>query len=265
MVLITASLVVTIGAMAAAGPAPDITVREARGVYSVSARFHVPVPPSVAHAVLTDYANIPRFLPDVTSSVVRERGDGRAVVEQEAISRMMMFSKRVHLVLEITEDPAAIRFRDRCGRSFSEYAGGWTLTPRDGGTDIVYELTAKPAFDVPEFILKRLLKRDSIRTIERLTQEMAARAALLGRQAGRDPLLDRRDGLVVTQDGAERRHLRRGTPRPHAVEHGAGLGLERIQHPGRAIGAAGDLPGGRLRQQRARHGIAIGHHVAVLQ
>jgi hypothetical protein len=124
MVLITATLVLALtGAMDGAGPAPSVTVREARGVYAVSARFQVAEPPAVALAVLTDYENIPRFLPDVTSSVVRERSERRAVVEQEAVSRMMMFSKKVHL--------------------------------------ITYELTAKPSFDVPEFILKRLLKRDS--------------------------------------------------------------------------------------------------------
>lgn len=176
MVLATASLVIAFaGAMADTGPAPNVTVREQGGVYSVSARFHVPEPPSVAHAVLTDYANIPRFLPDVTSSVVRERATGRVVVEQEATSRVMMFSKKVHLVLDITEDRDAIRFRDRCGQSFVQYEGAWVLTARDGGTDIVYELTAKPSFDVPEFILKRLLKRDSSRTIERLAKEMALR------------------------------------------------------------------------------------------
>jgi hypothetical protein len=266
MVLVAASLVLAAaGAMVGEGPAPNITVREARGVYSVSARFHVSGPPPVAHAVLTDYANIPRFLPDVTSSVVRERADGRVVVEQEAISRMMMFSKKVHLVLDITETPGAIRFRDRCGRSFVQYEGAWSLTPREGGTDIVYELTARPSFEVPEFILKRLLKRDSTRTIERLTLEIGARAALLTREAGRHPLLDRGDGLLVTQHGAERGHLRGRSPRPHAVEHRARLGSQRIQHAGRAVGAAGDLPGGGLGQQPARHGVPIGSHVAVLQ
>src|SRR5687768_14818985 len=101
MVLVAASLAVLLtGAMAEAGPAPAVTVREARGVYSVSARFHVPEPPALALAVLTDYGNTPRFLPDVTSSVVRERSETRAVVEQEAVSRMMMFSRKVHLVLE---------------------------------------------------------------------------------------------------------------------------------------------------------------------
>ena len=176
MVLVTASLVLALtGAMAGAGPAPSVTVREERGVYAVSARFQVAQPPAVVLAVLTDYANIPRFLPDVTSSTVRERSDSRTVVEQEAVTRMMMFSKKVHLVLEITEESSAIRFRDRCGRSFEKYEGAWRVAATGAGSEITYELTAQPGFDVPEFILKRLLKRDSTRTIERLTAEIAAR------------------------------------------------------------------------------------------
>ena len=155
---------------------PDVTVQEERGVYSVKARFHVPQAPSVAFAVLTDYEHIPRFMSDIKTSWVLERSAGRAVVEQEGISRFMMFSKRVHLVLEITEGADSVRFRDRCGRSFSHYEGQWTTVARDGGTDIVYELRADPSFSVPETILKRLLRRDSGRMIESLRQEMAARA-----------------------------------------------------------------------------------------
>ena len=180
MVLVTASLVLALtGTMAGAGPAPSVTVREERGVYAVSARFHVAAPPAVALAVLTDYDNIPRFLPDVTSSVVRERSDTGAVVEQEAVSRMMMFSKKVHLMLEIVEEAGTVRFRDRCGRSFEKYEGAWRVTAGGAGSIITYELTAKPSFEVPEFILKRLLKRDSTRTIERLSAEMAARGTRL--------------------------------------------------------------------------------------
>jgi carbon monoxide dehydrogenase subunit G len=176
MVLVAATLVLTLtGAMEGAGPAPSVTVREERGVYAVSARFHVEAPPAIALAVLTDYENIPRFLPDITSSTVRERSDSRAVVEQEAVSRMMLFSKKVHLVLEISHETGTIRFRDRCGRSFERYEGAWRVIARGTGSEITYELTAKPSFDVPEFILKRLLKRDSTRTIERLSAEIARR------------------------------------------------------------------------------------------
>jgi hypothetical protein len=150
-----------------------VTVEEAAGVYSVRARFQVPQPPAVALAVLTDYARIPQFMPDVRTSVVLERSAGRAVVEQEGVSRLMMFSKRVHLVLEITEGADTLRFRDRCGRSFTSYEGAWRMSARAGGTDIFYELTARPSFSVPEAILKRLLRRDSGRMIESLRQEMA--------------------------------------------------------------------------------------------
>jgi carbon monoxide dehydrogenase subunit G len=156
---------------------PRVTVNEAGGVYSVAARFHVPQPPAVVLAVLTDYENIPRFTSGVTSSIVLERGIGRAVVEQDATSRLMMFSKRVHLVLEIAEGTDTLSFRDRSGRSFARYEGAWRLCDRDGGTEILYELTAQPSFDVPEFVLKRLLKRDSAQMIDGLRREMAARAA----------------------------------------------------------------------------------------
>ena len=156
---------------------PAVTVREEHGIYSVRARFEVPQLPAVALSVLTDYERIPRFMPGVQTSVVLERGSGRAVIEQEAVSRLMMFSKRVHLVLEIVEGPDTLRFRDRSRRSFARYEGLWRLCEEDGRTEIVYELTAQPSFDVPEFLLKRLLKRDSAQMIESLRHEIAARSA----------------------------------------------------------------------------------------
>ena len=154
----------------------DISVHEEEGVYRVQARFAIPQPASVAFAVLTDYEQIPRFMPDVRTSTLRERGNGRAVVEQEAIARVMMFSKRVHLVLEIQEEASAIRFRDRCGKSFIRYEGSWQLTEQRGSAAITYELIAKPSFDVPPFLLRRLLKRDAKVMIERLQTEMATRS-----------------------------------------------------------------------------------------
>ena len=158
--------------------APDVIVREEKGVYTVSARFEIAQPPSVALAVLTDYDQIPRFMPEVETSVVRERGGAHVVVEQDAVARLMMFSKRLHLVLEIEERPDALIFTDRSRFSFVRYEGAWRLSQRDGHTSISYELAAEPSFDVPALVLKRLLRRDSGRMIERLQQEIAVRAAL---------------------------------------------------------------------------------------
>lgn len=155
---------------------PDISVHEEDGVYRVEARFAVPQPGSLAFAVLTDYEQIPRFMPDVRTSTVLERGNDRVVVEQEAIARFTMFSRRVHLVLEVQEEATALRFRDRCGKSFTRYEGSWQITEQDGGAAIVYQLNAKPSFYVPKVLLTRLLKRDARLMIERLQAEIAARA-----------------------------------------------------------------------------------------
>lgn len=158
-------------------PSPAVSVWNEGGTFSVAASFEVPESAVVALAVLSDYEQIPRFMPGVRRSVILERTPGRLLIEQEAVSRFMMFSKKVHLVLEVTEDTDTIRFVDRCGRSFVHYEGAWRVTQKEGGATVTYVLAARPAFEVPEFILKRLLKRDSGQMISRLRREIAAHAA----------------------------------------------------------------------------------------
>jgi carbon monoxide dehydrogenase subunit G len=160
----------------ASEPAPDVTVSEAGGVYSVVAHFDVAAPMKVALEVLSDYERIPKFMPGVRSSVVLERSPGRLLVEQEAVSRLLLFSKKVHLVLEVTEEDNVIRFVDRSGKSFTSYRGSWHAQSVAHGTRITYALEADPAFEVPEFILRRLLRRDSAQMIGALQDEIASRA-----------------------------------------------------------------------------------------
>jgi carbon monoxide dehydrogenase subunit G len=180
--LLAAAVVAALGPpallVAADAPGPAVSVREERGVYTVRATFEVSQPAATAFAVLTDYEAIPRFMPNISSSVVLERAGVRALVEQEAVSRLMMFSRRVHLVLDIEEGANTLTFADRCRRSFVRYEGAWRLAEQNGRTLLTYDLTAQPTFDVPEFVLKRVLKRDSAEMIERLRREIAARAPL---------------------------------------------------------------------------------------
>lgn len=158
-------------------PPPTVSVAEtAPGVYAVEATFDVPHEAAVAWEVLTDYANISRYVPEVRRSVVLERTGSRARVEQEAVSKFLMFSKRVHLLLAIRESEDVIAFTDECGRSFTLYAGSWRLTDHAEGTRIAYLLRAQPAFDVPDFLVSRLLSRDATAMIQHLRAEMARRA-----------------------------------------------------------------------------------------
>jgi len=162
-------------AVLSAGDGEDIRVREEEGTYHVTAAFAVKQSPAAAYAVLTDYEQVPKLMPDVRTSIVRERTPDRILLEQEAVAKLMFFSKRVQLLLEVQETPDTITFQDTSGKSFARYEGRWTVAAREDRTVIGYSLTAKPTFSVPRFILTKLLKRDAGRMIEGLRAEMAKR------------------------------------------------------------------------------------------
>jgi uncharacterized protein YndB with AHSA1/START domain len=159
---------------AAAGEEPRVEVAEQSGTYRLSATFTVPQPATTVFEVLTAYEQIPQIMPDVRTSTVLEKNADGAVVEQEAIAKFMLFSRRIHLVLDVHQDAHTIHFRDRCGQSFDLYDGTWTIGEQDGRTTVRYELTARPSFTVPEFVLKRLLKRDSVEMLDRLKAAIAS-------------------------------------------------------------------------------------------
>jgi ribosome-associated toxin RatA of RatAB toxin-antitoxin module len=171
-----------VAASAAESQPASVTVHEEGGVYRVAASFLTPQSRAIAQDVLTDYEAIPRFMPDVQRSRIVERRATSIVVEQEAVARVLFFSKKIHLELEVHTEPGRIGFRDRSGQSFTRYEGTWTLAERDGQAAVTYELLAQPAFDVPGFLLTRLLKRDADRMIGRLLAEMAVRAAAAPRR-----------------------------------------------------------------------------------
>jgi ribosome-associated toxin RatA of RatAB toxin-antitoxin module len=154
----------------------QLSVGEAGGVYTVSARFDVAGGPDAAVAVLTDYERIPQFMPGGRTSVVRQRTGGRVLVEQDALSKFLLFSKRVHLLLEVRQEGRIIQFRDLAGESFTRYEGRWQVGEDHSRTVVSYELTAAPAFAVPAPVLRRLLKRDSAEMVTQLRREIARRA-----------------------------------------------------------------------------------------
>jgi hypothetical protein len=163
-----------------------VSVRDgSEGTYEISARFVVTQSPAAVLAVLTDYDNIARFMPDVRTSRVVERQQGSVRVEQETVSRFLLFSKRVHLVLDVEERADGIRFRNRCPQSFESYEGSWTIRPIAAGTEVSYALSARPAFSVPGPVIRKLLNRDSTIMIDRLRAEIGAREAPARAHTGR--------------------------------------------------------------------------------
>jgi len=169
LLTVTGSLLAGFGTLVTAAGLAAISVQEPqKGTFQVEARFHTAASAAAVRTVLTDYANIPRFMPDVRTSEVVGRSEGVTTVRQEAVSQYLFFSKRVSLLLAIDESDTGIRFRDRSGSSFHLYEGAWTIIPRDDGAEVTYVLTARPAFSVPAFVIRKLLDRDARQMIDRL-------------------------------------------------------------------------------------------------
>ena len=156
-------------ALAQSPDTPVVSVQKIDDAYFVTATFSVPFSAADVHRVLTDYPNIPRFMPDVVTSQVVERQGRHVLVEQEAVSTYLFFSKRVHLMLDIEEAANRIEFRDRDRTSFERYEGAWSLAESGEVTTIGYELTAQPAFRVPGFVFRKLLDRDARTLVDQFT------------------------------------------------------------------------------------------------
>ncbi len=120
--------------------APD----EESGSCHVRGVFVVPVSLSVAWQVLTDYDGIGKFVPSVRESRLEPQPDGRRLLRQDAVGSMFLIHHRVHVLLQLEEDPERrIAFRDILGKDFRSYAGEWRIASDSTLIQVDYELEAE--------------------------------------------------------------------------------------------------------------------------
>jgi uncharacterized membrane protein len=183
IVLATAAVVAAVAVPAAAGRRSEAAAiafsveSDAPDRYSVRASFEANAPVEVAWDVLSDYERIVKFVTSVKTSRVREREANRVVVEQEGVGRVLLFSKRVHVVLEILEDPGrSLTFRDLCGRDFRSYAGSWRLEATPRGARVSYSLEAAPISGGPSFAVRKVLRDSARKHLQQVRAEIERRA-----------------------------------------------------------------------------------------
>jgi ribosome-associated toxin RatA of RatAB toxin-antitoxin module len=146
----------------AAEPAIDVKVQQtAEGIYVVTGSFDVGSTSEAVWQVLTDYEAIGRFVSSISRSTIKKRESGRILLEQEGVGRAWVFSRRLHILLDVQEhEQQAISFRDVCGESFKTYEGRWQLSAKPGGTRVAYELRAVPSGRQPGFIARTVIRKN---------------------------------------------------------------------------------------------------------
>jgi carbon monoxide dehydrogenase subunit G len=162
--------------VAPGGAAPRVSVADAgNGAYRVEGSFGVDARPLVAWAVLTDYDNLSSFVSSMRSSSAARPEPTRLLVTQEAVGRAGPFSRALHVVLDVTEEPPGrLEFHDVCGASFRSYAGAWAIDPDGNGVRVTYTLQARPRSS-PPFFARSILASNARGLLEQVRLEMLRR------------------------------------------------------------------------------------------
>ena len=149
-----------------------------RKTYSIEGVFQVKASSTAVWDVLTDYDRIGRFVSSMRHSrVVETRPDGTLIMEQEAVGRVLFFSRTVRLRLEVRRDAEGLRFEDLDHKDFRRYAGSWTTRAAAGGTEVTYRLEAEPDFMAPSLLKRRGLRRGAKDLLEQVRAEILRREA----------------------------------------------------------------------------------------
>ena len=146
------------------------------GTYRLEGHMKLQGPPYDAWKVLTDYEHISRFVSSLRKSTVKDSTTDRILLEQEALGKEFIFSKRIRVLLQVTEMPyKRIMFEDVSHSDFSFYEGSWEIQSSATGLDVVYRLNCKRLFMVPNIIAKDALKKAATELLSEVYAEIMRR------------------------------------------------------------------------------------------
>ncbi|MCS7312578.1 MAG: SRPBCC family protein [Acidobacteria bacterium] len=153
---------------------PTVSVTEAQGLYTVSARLWVPAPPAAVWGVLTDYDRIAEFTHGIEVSRLIERQSNVCVVEQQGRG-ILGIGLRVRLRV-VEQPPAEIQFEALEG-DFQVYRGSFRLEARGGGTEVTYMLESQGKFWIPSWLGRSLIRSRVQRILKDIGAEVLRRYA----------------------------------------------------------------------------------------
>jgi ribosome-associated toxin RatA of RatAB toxin-antitoxin module len=153
-----------------------------QGARRLAVQLRLGVDPQWIWAVLTDYANLSRYIPNLTSSRQLWRRGNRVGLEQVGTQQIcgLRFSAQVELELVEDRDAGELRFAMSRG-DFRRFEGVWRIRSQGQGdqlvTSLVYELTVQGRAGMPIGLIEQRLRDDLASNLRGVQQEAQRRAA----------------------------------------------------------------------------------------
>jgi ribosome-associated toxin RatA of RatAB toxin-antitoxin module len=147
------------------------------GVVTIQADMLVPADAKTAWAVLTDYNNLARFVPEMESSRVISKPGQPLRIEQQGKSGILSFLVPEYIVLQIEEKPVEhIRFKAIAG-SVSSMRGEWRIVGSGNPVRVIYTARIVPLLPLPPLLGTSMIENDVESKLSAVRREIARRAA----------------------------------------------------------------------------------------
>jgi len=160
----------------AADPGLRVDADSTFGVISIDAETLVPADAKTAWAVLTDYDNLARFVPEMKfSRTVSAPGQPKRV-EQRGKSGMLSFFTPEYIVLQMEETPfERIRFHKVAG-DLKSMRGEWLIVGDGNPVRVLYRARIVPRVPLPPLLGTTMIERDVEIKLAAIRREIARRA-----------------------------------------------------------------------------------------
>ncbi|MEB3246848.1 MAG: SRPBCC family protein [Synechococcus sp.] len=146
------------------------------GTRRLAVQLRSPIPVEVLWDVLTDYAHLAEFIPNLSSSELVMR-DGQTVRLQQVGSQQLMglrFSAQVLLELREFKPDGLLRFEMLKG-DFRRFEGSWQVRELPEGSSLLYELTVQGCLGMPIALIEERLRDDLSSNLYAVEQEAKRR------------------------------------------------------------------------------------------
>jgi ribosome-associated toxin RatA of RatAB toxin-antitoxin module len=143
-----------------------------QGTRRLAAELKSPLPVQLLWDVLTDYENLSRFIPNLSTSELIQR-QGQTVRLQQVGSQQLLglrFSAQVQLELTEFRQDGLLQFRMVKG-DFRRFEGSWQIRQRPDGCSLLYELTVQGCLGMPIGLIEERLRDDLSSNLNAVVQE----------------------------------------------------------------------------------------------
>jgi carbon monoxide dehydrogenase subunit G len=176
---------VAIAAVAVVAAAPgyaaeDVAVEAVRQGEAVQVQAHavIAAPIALVWQVLTDYERLPRFIPGIAKSVIRDRRGNSLFLEQSGEARFFFFSFPIDVTLEVTESPPLWVASRAVGGNVRRMTGRYDLTDEAAQRVLLrYTGVIEPDFRLPPLVGMVALRSSVEEQFTAMVAEIERRAA----------------------------------------------------------------------------------------